>query len=163
MKFHPETILQIMIVLLGIAALAILIYLPLTEGRAENLDLFNIYTDPLILYGYAASILFFAVLYKTFKLLDLIKQNKIFEQKAIRVLLNIRQYIMFFVILILLAGLFIVLFHAKEDDPVGFIVICFAIIFISLFVTTTAKAFESILQKGIELKSENENLNKAKK
>ncbi|WP_337866919.1 DUF2975 domain-containing protein, partial [Ignavibacterium sp.] len=155
MKFHPATILQIMIVLLGIAALAILIYLPLTEGRAENLDLFSIYSDPLILYGYATSLLFFAILYKTFKLLDLIKQKNIFEQNAIRVLLNIRQYIMFFVILILLAGLFIVLFHAKEDDPVGFIVICFGITFISLFAAAASKVIAAILQKGIELKSEN--------
>ncbi|WP_337873248.1 DUF2975 domain-containing protein, partial [Ignavibacterium sp.] len=154
MKFHPATILQIMIVLLGIAALAILIYLPLTEGRAENLDLFSIYSDPLILYGYATSLLFFAVLYKTFKLLDLIKQKNIFEQNAIRILRSIRQYTIIFNVLILLAGFYIVLFHAKEDDPVGFIVICFGITFISLFAAAASKVIAAILQKGIELKSE---------
>lgn len=158
MKFHPGTFLQTMIVLIGIAALAILIHLPLTEGRAENLDLFSIYTDPLILYGYAASLLFFAVLYKTFKLLDSIKQNKIFEQNAIRILRSIRQYTIIFKVLILLAGFYIVLFHAKEDDPVGFIVICFSITFISLFVAAASKVMETILQIGIELKSEYERL-----
>lgn len=158
MNFHQTTILQTMIVLIGIAALAILIHLPVTEGRAENLDLFSIYFDPLILYGYAVSLLFFAVLYKTFKLLNLIKQNKIFEPNAIRILRNIRQYTIIFNVLILLAGFYIVLFHAKEDDPVGFIVICFGITFISSFAAAASKVMETILQKGIELKSENERL-----
>lgn len=158
MKLQPTTILQIMIVLLGVIVLVILILFPLTEGRAENLDIFSIYSDPLILYGYAASLLFFGALYKTFKLLDLIKQKKIFEHNAIRILINIRKHIMIFIVLILFAGLFIVLFHAKEDDPVGFIVVCFGITFISLFAAAVLKVIETILQKGIELKSENEKL-----
>lgn len=155
MKLHPTTILQTMIVLIGIAALAALIRLPLTEGRAENLDLLSIYSDPFILYGYAASVLFFATLYKTFKLLGLIKQERFFEQNTIRYLRSIRQFTIIFNILILLAGFYIVLFHAKEDDPVGFIALCFGITFICVFVTTAAKAFEAILKKGIELKTEN--------
>jgi hypothetical protein len=46
MKRISIIFLQAVIVLIGIAALAILIRLPLTEGRAANLDLFSIYFDP---------------------------------------------------------------------------------------------------------------------
>ena len=59
MKRTSTIFLQAVIVLIGIIALAILIRFPLTEGRAANLDLFNIYSDPFILYGYVASITFF--------------------------------------------------------------------------------------------------------
>jgi hypothetical protein len=71
MKRISIVFLQAVIVLIGIVALVILIRFPLTEGRAANLDLFSIYSDPFILYGYAASIVFFVALYKAFKLLGI--------------------------------------------------------------------------------------------
>ncbi len=70
--------LQVVVVLIGIVALAIMIRFPLTEGRAANLDLFSIYADPFIIYGYLASIAFFVALYQAFKLLGYIGQNKVF-------------------------------------------------------------------------------------
>jgi hypothetical protein len=59
MKSVSVVFLQAVIVLIGIVAMAILLYFPTTEGRATNLDLISIYTDPLILYVYVASIAFF--------------------------------------------------------------------------------------------------------
>lgn len=58
MKRISTVFLQAVIILIGIVALVILIWFPLTEGRATNLDLFSIYADPFILYGYGASIAF---------------------------------------------------------------------------------------------------------
>ena len=52
MKQISIVFLQAVIVLIGMVILAILIWLPLTEGRATNLDLFTIYADKFILYGY---------------------------------------------------------------------------------------------------------------
>ena len=69
MKRIPTLFLQAAIVLIGLVVLAALIGLPLTEGRAKNLDLLSVYADPFILYGYTASIAFFVALYKAFKLL----------------------------------------------------------------------------------------------
>ena len=69
MKQTLTIFLQALIVLTGIAALAFLIRMPLSEGRAAGLDLFGIYSDPFILYVYAASAAFFVALYKAFKLL----------------------------------------------------------------------------------------------
>jgi hypothetical protein len=76
--------LQAVVVLIGIVALAIMIRFPLIEGRAENLDLFSIYFDPFILYGYASSIAFFVALYKAFKLLGYIGQNKLFSPNSVK-------------------------------------------------------------------------------
>ncbi|MBS1656361.1 MAG: DUF2975 domain-containing protein, partial [Bacteroidetes bacterium] len=69
MKQRSTIFLQAVIILVGIGTIALLIVFPRTEGRAKNLDLFHIYADPLIVYGYAASIAFFIALYKTFRLL----------------------------------------------------------------------------------------------
>src|SRR6185503_19493867 len=90
MKKSSTIFLQIVIVLIGIVALAIMIRLPLTEGRAVNLDLFSIYSDPFIIYGYLASIPFFVALYQAFKLLGYIGQNKVFSLNSVKALRAIR-------------------------------------------------------------------------
>src|SRR5690606_24036512 len=90
MKRISIVFLQAVIVLIGIVVLAIMIRFPLTEGRAANLDLFSIYADPFILYGYAASIAFFVALYKAFKLLGYIGQNNVFSLNSVRALKSIK-------------------------------------------------------------------------
>src|SRR5574338_801072 len=82
--------LKIVISLIGIVALAGLIWFPQTEGRAANLDLFSIYKDPLILYGFLASIPCFVALYQGFKLLSYVDQNQVFSEAAVRAVRNIK-------------------------------------------------------------------------
>ena len=156
MKKISIVFLQAVIVLIGIVALAILIWFPLTEGRAANLDLFSIYFDPFILYGYAASIAFFVALYKAFKLLGYIGQNKVFSSNAVKTLKSIKYCAIVLSILIVLAGLYIRLFHDKEDDPAGFLAICIVTTFVSIVVATAAAIFEKLLQNAIDMKSEND-------
>lgn len=156
MKRTSIIFLQAVIVLISIVALAILIRVPLTEGRATNLDLFSIYFDPFILYGCAASIPFFAALYKAFKLLGYIRQNKVFSSDSVKTLKSIKYCAIILGILIATAGLYIKIFHNKEDDPAGFLAICIVTIFVSIIVATAAAIFEKILQNAIDMKSENE-------
>ena len=158
MKQSSTIILQVVIVLIGILALAIMIRFPLTEGRATNLDLFSIYSDPLILYAYAASIPFFIALYKAFKLLGYIGQNKAFSLNSVRTLSSIKYCAIALSILIVMAGIYIRIFHNKDDDPAGFLAICIVTTFVSLVVATAAAVFEKILQNGMDIKSENEEL-----
>jgi len=158
MKRSSTIFLQGVIVLIGIMALAIMIRFPLTEGRAENLDLFNIYSDPFILYGYAASIPFFIALYKTFKLLGYIGQNKAFSLNSVKTLSSIKYCAIALSIFIVMAGLYIRIFHNKDDDPAGFLAMCIVTTFVSLVVATAAAVFEKILQNGMDIKSENEQL-----
>lgn len=156
MKRISIIFLQAVIVLIGIVAFALLIRLPLTEGRAANLNLFSIYFDPFILYGYAASTAFFVGLYKAFKLLGYIGQDKVFSSNSVRTLKSIKYCAIALSILIVAAGLYIRIFHNKEDDPAGFLAICAVTTFVSIVVVTAAAVFEKILQNAIDMKSEND-------
>jgi cytochrome bd-type quinol oxidase subunit 2 len=143
---------QVVIVLIGIVVLAGLIWFPLTEGRAENLDLFSIYSDPFILYGYAASIVFFVALYKAFKLLGYIGQNKVFSSKSVKALKNIKYCAIVLGVLIVAAGIYIRLFHNKDDDPAGFLAICTVAVFASIIVAVAAAIFEKKLKNSVDIK-----------
>jgi hypothetical protein len=156
MKRISTTFLQGVIVLIGVVVLFLLIRLPLTEGRAANLDLLSIYADPLILYGYAASIAFFVALFKAFKLLGYIGQNKVFTSGSVNTLKSIKYCAIVLSVLIVMAGAYIRIYHAKEDDPAGFLALCIVTTFASIVVATAAAIFEKILQNAIDMKSEND-------
>lgn len=156
MKRTSTLFLQAVIVLVGLVALAILIRFPQTEGRAANLDMVSIYSDPLILYAYAASIAFFIALYKAFKLLGYIGQNRVFSSDAVGTLKSIKYCAIVLGVLIVLAGIFIRIFHNKDDDPAGFIAMCIVTTFATIVVATAAAVFEKILQNAIDMKSEND-------
>jgi len=149
MKRTTIIFLQSFIIIFGIVILSFLIRVPLTEGRAANLDLYHIYTDPFILFGYIASIPFFIALYKGFKILGYYGQNKIFSLIAVRELKIIKYCAILFSIFILSAGIFIILFHNVEDDPAGFISLCILTTFLSIVVAGIAGVLEKKLRKGI--------------
>lgn len=148
--------LQVVVVLIGIAALAFLIIMPTKEGRAENLDLFHIYADPLILYVYAASIAFFVALYKAFRLLGFIGRNQVFSIDSIHALKGIKYCAIILAVSIVLAGIYIRIFHHEDDDPAGFIGLCIVTTFACTVVATAAAIFEKILQNAVDMKSEND-------
>ena len=156
MKKSSTIFLQVVIVLIGIVALAIMIRFPLTEGRAANLDLFSIYADPFLVYGYLASIAFFVALYQAFKLLGYIGQNKVFSLNSVGALRTIKYCAIVLSILIVMAALYIMIFHAKGDDPAGFIAMCIVTTFISIVIATAAAVFERTLQNAVDIKSEND-------
>lgn len=156
MKGISIVFLQAVVVLVGIVALVILIRFPLTEGRATNVDLLSIYFDPFILYGYATSIAFFIALYKAFKLLGYIGQNKVFSSNSVKTLKSIKYCAIVLSILIVTAGLYIRIAHNKEDDPAGFLAICIVTTFASIVVATAAAIFEKLLQNAVDMKSEND-------
>lgn len=156
MKRISTIFLQFVIVLIGIIALAVMIRFPLIEGRAVNLDLFSIYSDPFILFGYATSIPFFIALYKAFKLLGFIGQNEVFSSNSVKALKNIKHCAIVLSILIVAVGLYIRIFHSKDDDPAGFLAICIVTTFASIVVATAAAIFEKLLQNAVDMKSEND-------
>ncbi|OGZ43627.1 MAG: hypothetical protein A3C84_00580 [Candidatus Ryanbacteria bacterium RIFCSPHIGHO2_02_FULL_48_12] len=156
MKKSSTIFLQVVIVLIGIVALAIMIRFPLTEGRAVNLDLFSIYSDPFIIYGYAVSIVFFVALYQAFKLLGYIGQNKVFSLSSVKTLRTIKYCAIILSISIVMAVLFIMTSHNMDDDPAGFIAIGILATFISAVIATAAAVFERLLQNAVDIKSEND-------
>jgi hypothetical protein len=156
MKRISILFLQGVIVLIGMVAFFVMIRFPLTEGRAQNLDMFSIYADPFILYGYASSIAFFVALYKAIKLLGYIGQNKLFSPDSVRTVRSIKYCAIISGILIALAGLYISLFHSKDDDPAGFLAMCIIVTFISVAIATAVAVLEKILQNAVDLKNEND-------
>jgi hypothetical protein len=70
MKRSSTTFLQLVIVLIGIGALALMLWEPHIEGRNAHATTFQIYfNDPFLAYTYIASIPFFVALYQAFKVL----------------------------------------------------------------------------------------------
>ncbi len=84
MKRSSTIFLQVVIVLIGVGALAVMLWEPHIEGRNAHATLFEIYfKDPFLAYAYMASIPFFAALYQAFKVLGYVRQNKIFSQATV--------------------------------------------------------------------------------
>lgn len=156
MKKVSIVFLQAVVVLIAVIALALLIWFPQVEGRAANLDLFNIYFDPLIMYAYAASVAFFVALYKAFRLLGLVGDNKVFSSEAVGNLRAIKYCSIILSIMIVIAGAYIRLFHSADDDPAGFIALCIVTTFVSVVVATATAIFEKVLQNAIDMKAEND-------
>jgi len=113
------------LILIAFAILFVLIRIPLTEGRAQNLDLFHIYADPLIIYGYISTIVFFIGWYQVFSLLNLSRINQYNSTNALPAWKRLNKAALLLCLLIVLAGIYIRIFHAKEDDPAGFLGLCF--------------------------------------
>src|SRR3989338_10681043 len=141
MKRSSTIFLQIVIVLIGIVALFLMIRFPLTEGRAVHLDLFSIYTDPFIMYGYVVSIAFFVALYQAFKLLGYIGQNKVFSLSSVKALRTIKYCAITLSISIVTAALYIRMSHNIDDDPAGFLAMCIVTTFISVVIAIAAAIF----------------------
>src|ERR1043166_3795652 len=102
--------LQVVIVLVGIGALALMLWEPNIEGRNVHATLFEIYfKDPFLAYAYIASIPFFMALYQAFKVLGYVRQNKVFSQAAVKALRTIKHCAMSIVGFVALGEVFIML------------------------------------------------------
>lgn len=110
--------LKVVLILIGAGAIIALIKFPPSEGRAAGLDLVSIYMDPLIIYGYIASIPFFIILFEIFKLLGLAEGNKLASKKAIQALRTIKYSALTFIGFII-SGLIYIRLFAHGDDPAG--------------------------------------------
>ena len=155
LKQSSTLFLKMVISLIGIVTLAGLIWFPQTEGRAANLDLFSIYKDPLIIYGFLASIPFFLALYHGFKLLSYVDKNKVFSQSAVQAVRNIKYCAITLSGAIVLGILYIRLF-ANGEDAAGPTAVGIFTTFASIVIATAAAVFERLLQNAVDIKSEND-------
>lgn len=141
---------QILIVLISLIVLLMLLFLPMNEGRAKNLDLFHNYADPFILFCYLTSIAFFAAMYHAFKLLGYYQQNEWCAGKTIQALRSLRYISIVGIVLIVAAGTYIKFNHAEEDDPAGFLAICFVTTLLSIAVVIIAVKLENKLLNTLD-------------
>jgi len=156
MKKGSTVFLQAVIVLIGIGALALLLWEPRIEGRNAHATNFEIYfKDPFLALVYIGSIPFFAALYQAFKVLGFAGQNKIFSQAAVKALRTIKYCALAIIGFVVVEEIFIMLNHGS-DDPAGGVFMGILITFGSVVIATAAAMFERIVQKAVDIKSEND-------
>jgi hypothetical protein len=162
MQRASTAFLQAVILLIGVGALALMLWEPHLEGRNAHATLFQIYfNDPFLAYAYVASIPFFVALYQAFKLLGAIARDDAFSQRSVRAL-RIIKYCAFAVAGFVAGGeayLFIV--QRGKEDIAGGVAVGLFIIFVSVVSAAAAAAFEGLLQSAVDMKSENDRVQKA--
>ena len=155
MKRSSTAFLQVVIVLVGLGALALLLWEPHVEGRNAHATTFEIYfKDPFLAYAYTASIPFFVALYQGFKLLGYAGRNQVFSQAAVNALRTIKYCAIAIIVFVVGAEIFIML-H-QSDDRAGGVFIGVVITFGSVVVAAAAATFQRILQSAVDIKSEND-------
>jgi hypothetical protein len=154
-KRSSTSFLQLVIILIALAALALLLWEPHLEGRNARATPFEIYfKDPLLAYAYIASIPFFAALYQAFKVLGYAGQNKVFSQPAVNGLRTIKYCAL--AIIAFVAGAEIIILSHDSDDRAGGVFIGILIAAGSTVVATVAATFQRVLQNAVDIKSEND-------
>jgi hypothetical protein len=156
MKKSSTIVLQVVILALGISALALLLWEPHIEGRNVGASAFEIYfNDPFLACVYIASIPFFIALYQAFILLRYIRQNKTFSQPAVNALRNIKYCARSLVGFIVGAEAYLMIVR-PGDDIAGGVFMGLLLILIFGTTATAAAVFEKLLQNAVEIKSEND-------
>jgi Protein of unknown function (DUF2975) len=157
MKRSSTIFLQIVIVLIGIGALAFLLWEPHIEGRNAHATNFEIYfKDPFLVYAYIASIAFFVALYQAFMLLGYIEQNKVFSLNSVRALRTIKNCALAIVGFVVPGEAYLFIAVRGKDDIAGGVAMGLVIIFVSVVIATAAAVFERLLQNAVDIKSEND-------
>ena len=155
MKRSSTIFLQFVIVLIGIGALALLLWEPHIEGRNAHATLFAIYfQDPFLAYAYLASIAFFVALYQAFKLLGYAGQNQVFSPAAVKALRTIKFCALALIGFVAVGEIFIL--FSNSDDRAGGVFMGILITFGSIVMAAAAAMFERILQNAVDIKSEND-------
>jgi hypothetical protein len=156
-KRSSTIFLQVVVVLIGIGALALMLWEPRLEGRNAHATLFETYfKDPFLAYAYLASIAFFVALFHVFTLLGYIRQNKVFTLNSVRALRTIKYCATALVAMIGAAVAYLFIAVRGKDDIAGGVAMGLFVMFVSVVIATAAAVFERLLQNVVDMKSEND-------
>lgn len=157
MKKTSTIFLQTVIVILGVAVLALMLWEPHVEGRNVHSTTFEIYFhDPFLAYAYTGSIAFFTALFQGFRLLGFVRRGEVFSLESVKALRIIKICAIVIVAFLLGAELFFGIVQRGKEDIAGAVMLGLILIFISAVVGTAAAVFERTLQSAVELKREND-------
>jgi hypothetical protein len=156
MKLGATVFLRGVLVIIGIGALALLLWEPHLEGRNAHATVFEIYfKDPFLAYAYFASIPFFVGLYQAFKVLGYAGRNKEFSPSAVKSVRTIK-YCAIAIVGFVAIGEVIIISDASDDDHAGGVMMGVFISFAALIVATAMAVLERALQNAVDMKSEND-------
>ncbi len=155
MKRTSTVFLQVVVVLIGIGALALLLWEPHVEGVNAHATFFQVYLDPFIALVYAGSIPFFVGVYQAFKVLGYAGKNRVFSPAAVKALRTIKYCAITIIGFVVIEEVIIMLNHGSDDAAAG-VFMGVLITFGSIVIATAAAMFERILQNAVDIKSEND-------
>ena len=119
MKRSTIAILQTVVILIGIAAVALLLWEPQLEGRNAHASWYQIYfNDPFLAFVYLASTPFFVALYQGVKVLGYADRQSEFQQDGARALRTIRSCAIATLVFVV-AGELIIMFNDSDDRAGG--------------------------------------------
>ena len=155
MKRGPAIFLQVVVVLVGVGALALLLWEPQIEGRNRHATNFEVYfRDPFLAYVYVASIPFFVAVFQAFKVLGYAGRNQVFSQEAVRSLRTIKRCAI--AIIAFVAGAEVIILSHVNEDRAGGVFMGLVIAFASVVIATAAAVCVRILQNAVDIKAEND-------
>jgi hypothetical protein len=147
--------LKAVLVLVGIGALALMLWEPHVEGRNAHATTFQIYfNDPFLAYAYVASVPFFVALYQAIKVLGYVGRDTIFSPAAVRALRTIKYCAVAIIGFVALGEVFIL--FSDSDDRAGGVFMGILITFPSIVIATAMVVLERVLQNAVDLKSESD-------
>ena len=156
-KRSSTIFLQLVLVLIGIGALVFMLWEPHLEGRNAHATLFQIYfNDPFLAYGYTASIAFYTALFQAFRLLRYIRRDEVFSLDSVKALRIIKYCGIVLATMIGAAVVYLMVAVRDKDDIAGGVAMGLFVTFSSIVIATAAAVFERLLQKAVDLKSEND-------
>jgi hypothetical protein len=146
--------LQLVIVLIGIGALAVLLWEPTIEGRNAHATLYQVYfTDPFLAYAYIAAIPFFIGVIQAFHLAGYAGRKQLFSPAAVQSLRNIRYCALAVAAFVLGGEAWLVLVQRGKDDIAGGVAIGLFLILASAIVAAAAGLLRRMLQERAGLRS----------
>ena len=141
---------RIVIYLIGLAVLGICVIIA-GVSISGNAGMFL----PVSLIAAVAAVPFFYALYQAVLLLRYIDKNTAFSELSVKAIKNIK-YCAFIISVLYAAGMPYIIYVADKDDAPGAVMLGLVFIFAPLITSIFAAVLEKILQKAIDIKSEND-------
>jgi hypothetical protein len=140
--------LQVLVLLVGLAALVFLLWEPHLEGRNAHATVWQVYfNDPFLAFAYLASIAFFAAVYQLFKILGYVGSHGAFSPAAPRAFRIIRNCALVLVGFVAIAEA--IIFMQESDDRAGGVAMGLMIGLGSVAVAFIASKFERSLGRRL--------------
>jgi hypothetical protein len=154
MKKGSTNFLRLVIFIIGLAALAVLVFI-LPIGLKSELTVSDFDYGPIMLGLYVTAVPFFIALYQALKLLNYIDKNIAFSESSINSLRNIK-YCAVTISGLFVAGMPYIFYVADKDDAPGVVALALVIAGSSFVIAVFAAVLQKLIQSGMEIKSENE-------
>lgn len=151
MKKSSTHFLRAVIALIGIGALAFVLWAPQRNAQATLLDR---YFNAFVAYTYVTSIPFFVALFQAFKLLGYVGRNETFSPGSVRALRTIRYCALVIVGLVAVSAIFMI--GGDREDRPGGVFMRILVTFPTIVVATASAICERVLQNAVDIKSEND-------